>query len=88
VYNQTIQGQPVVFNVNPKNLLINSTYLAQTYNSTYTVSVYPDNNIAASYSPGDICAAKTTTSVYTTAQTSVGYAGLALSLISCKIVGL
>ena len=88
IFSKNIEQTTVTFTFNPKYFFPSSPYLTQTTSTSFNASIISQTNIPATYSDSNMCGLRSSTPVYHTAQTSVGYAGLLISLISCKIIGL
>ena len=87
-YNQTIHKTTIDFAFTPSALNTISPYLNKT--SSYNLSAYvnPQNGIAAVFCSPKLLQSTSLLTSYMTAQSSVAYIGLFMSIFSLKIVGL
>lgn len=87
-YNQTIHKTNIDFTFKPSALNTISPYLNKTTSFNLSAYVDPQNDIAAVYCTSQIISSTSLLTSYMTAQNSIAYIGLFLSIFSLKIVGL
>jgi hypothetical protein len=87
-YNQTIQKTTIDFTFTPNALNTISPYLNKTSSFNLSAYVNPQNDIAAVFCSPKLISSTSLLTPYMTAQSSVAYIGLFMSIFSLKIVGL